>query len=66
MPRSIIDTESSKGRLVRRRIVFAAVLLLVLLALLFGIWEALEHAGAARVQGNLAPRLKVGLREYAT
>jgi len=43
VPRSIIDTESSRGRLIRRRIV-VAVLVVLALALLVAVWQGLHHA----------------------
>lgn len=66
MPRSIIDTESSRGRLIRRRTLYAIVLLAIVLALLFVAWEALHHGRSVAFQGNSAPRWNLGLRDYAT
>jgi hypothetical protein len=66
MPRSIIDTESSRPRLVRRRIVLWLVVLLVLAAVAYGVWRLERHTGTATLQGNSAPRLKVTPREHAT
>lgn len=66
MPRSIIDTESSRGRLVRRCVLIALVLVVLALALLFAVWEATHRGRPVAFQGNSASRLNLGVREYAT
>lgn len=43
MPRQIIDTESSRGRLVRRRILLLVVVVLLALALLAFAWMGVHH-----------------------
>jgi hypothetical protein len=66
VPRSIIDTESSRPRLLRRRVIVALVLLMLVLALIFGVWEGLHHSRGLAFQGNSGRRLNLDLREDAT
>lgn len=52
MPRQIIDVESSRPAYVRRQILTAVVLIVVVMLLIFAgyeVWEG-KHAGPVRVQ----------------
>lgn len=61
MPRAIIDVESSRPAYVRRRLVSAAIAIVVLLLLAWLVWEIAEHMGhPATVPGNSARQGNLG------